>query len=241
MTKNTYDQLEFALREKGFWTPADERRLAKDAKMEILNGGNNCMDPEITRNPITPKSKSRKVYDADTMQAQAAPRYFPITACYECPNRTEMHLLYKPYGMMVLPEGKELFDFMRRWVCSGKDDTEITGDNIPRWCPLSQHSTIAAQARKEGYAEGAAAEKREGSIKASKAYQAGIEVGTIEGAAAERERVVTFIRDFIASHIPEGSCPFDKMNSDECLNVRDGQCEVCIIDHAIDELKKERV
>lgn len=42
----------------------------------------------------------------------------------------------------------------------------------------------------QGYAEGAAAEKREGSIKASKAYQAGIEVGTIEGAAAERERVL---------------------------------------------------
>jgi len=32
---NTYDQLEFAIKEKGYWTPADERRQAEGAKMEI--------------------------------------------------------------------------------------------------------------------------------------------------------------------------------------------------------------
>lgn len=47
-----------------------------------------------------------------------------------------------------------------------------------------------AKTYQRGYADGAEEEKRKGSIKASKAYQAGIEVGTIEGAAAERERVL---------------------------------------------------
>jgi len=31
----TYDQMEFALKSKGYWTPADERRQAEGAKMEI--------------------------------------------------------------------------------------------------------------------------------------------------------------------------------------------------------------
>jgi repressor of nif and glnA expression len=35
MVKNTYDHLEFALKEKGFWTPADEIRPAKGALMEF--------------------------------------------------------------------------------------------------------------------------------------------------------------------------------------------------------------
>ncbi len=48
---NTYDNLEFALKEKGYWTPADERRPAKDAKMEIP-----------------------AVIDADSIQAQAEAR-----------------------------------------------------------------------------------------------------------------------------------------------------------------------
>jgi hypothetical protein len=46
-----------------------------------------------------------------------------------------------------------------------------------------------------------------------------------------------FIRKFVAEHPLDGSCPFDKMNSDECLNIRDGQCEVCVVDHAIDSLR----
>lgn len=52
-----------------------------------------------------------------------------------------------------------------------------------------------------------------------------------------REEVFSFIRDFIATHVPEGGCPFGKMNSEECLDVRDGQCEICIIDHAIESLR----
>lgn len=72
--------------------------------------------------------------------AQQAPaqRYFPIASCYECANRMRMHELYKPYGMMILPEGKESTDFMGRWVCTEKDDQEIIGDEIPSWCPLSK-------------------------------------------------------------------------------------------------------
>jgi len=35
MVKNTYDHLEFALKEKGFWTPADEIRPVKGALMEF--------------------------------------------------------------------------------------------------------------------------------------------------------------------------------------------------------------
>jgi len=35
MPENTYDRLEFALKSKGYWTPADERRPAEGAKMEI--------------------------------------------------------------------------------------------------------------------------------------------------------------------------------------------------------------
>lgn len=58
-----------------------------------------------------------------------------------------------------------------------------------------------------------------------------------EGAKQEREGVFSFIRDFIATHVPEGGCPFGKMNSEECLDVRDGQCEICIIDHAIESLR----
>lgn len=34
-TQNTYNRLEFALKSKGYWTPADERRQAEGAKMEI--------------------------------------------------------------------------------------------------------------------------------------------------------------------------------------------------------------
>jgi len=58
-----------------------------------------------------------------------------------------------------------------------------------------------------------------------------------EGAKQERERVFSFIRDFVATHVPDGGCPFGKMNSEECLDVRDGQCEICIIDHAIESLR----
>lgn len=47
----TYDQLELALKEKGYWTPADERRPAKDARIEIP-----------------------AVIDADTVQAMAEAR-----------------------------------------------------------------------------------------------------------------------------------------------------------------------
>ena len=53
----------------------------------------------------------------------------------------------------------------------------------------------------------------------------------------ERERVFSFIRDFVATHVPDGGCPFGKMNSEECLDVRDGQCEICIIDHATESLR----
>lgn len=56
-----------------------------------------------------------------------------------------MHELYKPYGMMVLPEGKESHDFMRRWVCTGKNYQEITDDCIPSWCPLSHSDAVSAE------------------------------------------------------------------------------------------------
>jgi len=49
----------------------------------------------------------------------------------------EMHELYKPYGMVVLPEGKEINDFRDRWVCiEEENDKEIIGGDIPSWCPL---------------------------------------------------------------------------------------------------------
>jgi hypothetical protein len=51
-----------------------------------------------------------------------------------------------------------------------------------------------------------------------------------------QEKTLKFIREFVAEHPLDGSCPFDKMNSDECLNKRDGQCGVCVIDHAIESL-----
>ena len=64
-------------------------------------------------------------------------RYLAIITCCGCLHRMEMHELYKPYGMMVLPGGKESCDFRGRWVCTEKDDKEITEDYcIPSWCPL---------------------------------------------------------------------------------------------------------
>ncbi|MDD3019833.1 MAG: hypothetical protein PHX61_02485 [Alphaproteobacteria bacterium] len=54
----------------------------------------------------------------------------------------------------------------------------------------------------------------------------------------EREKVLKFIRTFIAENPLDGSCPFNKMNSEECLDKRDGQCEICVIDHAIESLNR---
>lgn len=71
-------------------------------------------------------------------RAPAAPRYFPIRTCNGCPNQIEMHHLYKPYGTMSLPPGKEPTDFMGRWACTGKEDRETIDDRIPNWCPLPQ-------------------------------------------------------------------------------------------------------
>ena len=71
-----------------------------------------------------------------------------VSSCRDCPNRLEMHLLYKPYGMMVLPPKKESYDFMGRWVCSEKDEKEIgILDDLPIWCPLpcASHSSAPKQ------------------------------------------------------------------------------------------------
>ncbi len=62
-----------------------------------------------------------------------------------------------------------------------------------------------------------------------------------EGAKEEREKTTTFLREFVATHISDGDCPFGKMNSPECLEVRGGQCETCIIDHAIESLRSGEV
>lgn len=51
MVKNTYDHLEFALKEKGFWTPADEIRPVKGALMEFpgleKHCGHECCNPSM--------------------------------------------------------------------------------------------------------------------------------------------------------------------------------------------------
>lgn len=60
-----------------------------------------------------------------------------------------------------------------------------------------------------------------------------------ETARAATLKATTFIRKFVAEHPLDGSCPFDKMNSDECLNIRDGQCEVCVVDHAIESHRQQ--
>lgn len=57
----------------------------------------------------------------------------------------EMYLLYKPYGMMVLPDSKESYDFHGRWICTEtEDDKEILCD-LPDWCPLPASHSAAAE------------------------------------------------------------------------------------------------
>jgi len=79
---------------------------------------------------------------ADKMQ-----RCLIITSCRDCPNRMEMYHLYKPYGMMVLPDSKESIGFHGRWICTEtNDDKEILSD-LPEWCPLplfQQHDPAPA-------------------------------------------------------------------------------------------------
>ena len=42
-----------------------------------------------------------------------------------------------------MPSGKEAFDYRNRYVCTEKDDQEIT-DDLPYWCPLPRpHPTPA--------------------------------------------------------------------------------------------------
>lgn len=55
----------------------------------------------------------------------------------------------------------------------------------------------------------------------------------------ERERVLDEIRKFY-SDLPEyeAGCPFGKMNSDECIGV-EGDCETCILNHALESLRRE--
>lgn len=96
-------------------------------------------------------------------------RILSISSCYDCPNRMEMVCLYKPLGMIPMPSGKEAFDYRNRYVCTEKDDQEIT-DDLPYWCPLpsphpapgglvcdichKQMETEAArQAREEAYGQ----------------------------------------------------------------------------------------
>ena len=59
-------------------------------------------------------------------------------------------------------------------------------------------------------------------------------------AQAASEEVLVFIRSFVLDNPLDGSCPFDKMNSEECLNKRDGQCEICVIDHAIESFRQPK-
>lgn len=66
-------------------------------------------------------------------------RILSISSCYDCPNRMEMVCLYKPLGMISMPPGKEAFDYRNRYVCTEKDDQEIT-DDLPYWCPLPRPS-----------------------------------------------------------------------------------------------------
>ena len=71
------------------------------------------------------------------LKPKAPQRYLAINDCYDCQNRMRMHELYKPYGMMILPEGKESSDFTGRWVCTeDENDKEIIGGDLPEWCPL---------------------------------------------------------------------------------------------------------
>lgn len=65
--------------------------------------------------------------------------YTEIVVCKGCPNRVEMHTIYKPYGMSVLPLGKESSDFMGRYLCREADYREIKlheSLDAPDWCPL---------------------------------------------------------------------------------------------------------
>lgn len=55
----------------------------------------------------------------------------------------------------------------------------------------------------------------------------------------ERDRIFKYVRVFVQEHPLDGSCPFDKMNSPECI-IKDGQCEVCVVDHAIRSLRDNK-
>lgn len=67
-------------------------------------------------------------------------RYLTIDSCHDCSNQMEMVCLYKPLGMIPMPNGKEAFDYRNRYVCTEKDDREIDND-LPDWCPLPTHPT----------------------------------------------------------------------------------------------------
>lgn len=71
-------------------------------------------------------------------------RCLVISTCYDCPNRMQMHLLYKPYGMMILPQSKEISDYRERWVCSETKDNKEILDDLPDWCPLP-HSSVQSE------------------------------------------------------------------------------------------------
>lgn len=70
-------------------------------------------------------------------------RYLTIDSCYDCSNRIEMVCLFKPLGMIPMPNGKEAFDYRNRYVCTEKDDREID-DDLPDWCPLPIHTSAPA-------------------------------------------------------------------------------------------------
>lgn len=68
-----------------------------------------------------------------------------------------------------------------------------------------------------------------------KAYRRGYS----DGAKTEREKVLKELIEYY-SGLPEheASCPFDKMNSDECRGM-EGDCETCIFNHAIESIRKQ--
>jgi len=61
----------------------------------------------------------------------------------------EMHELYKPYGMMVVPPGKETSDFRGRWVCTENDYKEISLHDLPSWCPLQTQAALREEGAKQ--------------------------------------------------------------------------------------------
>jgi len=73
--ENTYDNLESAIKDKGFWTPADERRPALGARMEIARVGS--PRPIVTEEPLsgskilTTQPIDNRIICADTTQAAA--------------------------------------------------------------------------------------------------------------------------------------------------------------------------